>query len=63
MDRDEKQFEMSRDAMLQRCQDLMKAMSQFLYRIDAEQLNYKDYVDAFASFQVWRRGFFKTSRL
>lgn len=51
MEREDKQMEVTLDSMLQRCQDLMKAMSTFLYRIDAEQLDYKDYVDAYAAFQ------------
>lgn len=51
MERDDKQVEMALDSMINRCQDLIKTLSSFLYRIDTEQLNYKDYVDAFASFQ------------
>ena len=51
MEREDKQMEITLDSMLQRCQDLMKAMSAFLYRIETEQLDYKDYVDAYAAFQ------------
>lgn len=49
--REDKQMEATMDQLLQRCQDLMKAMSHFLCRIDNEQLDYKDYLDAYASFQ------------
>ncbi len=51
MEREDKQMEVTLDSLLQRCQDLMKAMSTFLFRIENEQLDYKDYVDAYASFQ------------
>jgi len=50
-EREDKQVEVTLDSMLQRCQDLMKAMSAFLYRIDTEQLDYNHYVDAFGAFQ------------
>lgn len=51
MEREDKQLEIALDSMLNRCQDLIKSLSSFIYRIDSEQLSYKDYVDAFASFQ------------
>lgn len=51
MERDEKQTEITLDQILHRCQDLMTTMQSFLHRSNNEQLDYKDYVDAFASFQ------------
>lgn len=51
MERDEKVFEQSLDTIIQRCQDLMKSLSSLLLRIDTEQMDFKDYLDVFASIQ------------
>ncbi|KAF7493846.1 Mediator of RNA polymerase II transcription subunit 8 [Sarcoptes scabiei] len=51
MDREDRQFEMVLDSLIQRCQDLMRALTTFMCRIDNEQLEYNHYADAFAAFQ------------
>lgn len=63
MDREDRQFEMVLDSLLQRSQDLMKALSLFMNRIDNEQLEYNHYADAFASFQGYIKNILKVVRL
>lgn len=63
MEREDKQVEVTLDSMLQRCQDLMNAMNKFLNRIETEQLDYKDYVDAYASFQGYIHQLLKVIKL
>ncbi|OTF70932.1 mediator of RNA polymerase II transcription subunit 8-like protein [Euroglyphus maynei] len=62
MDREDRQFEMVLDSLLQRSQDLMKALSLFMNRTDNEQLEYNHYADAFASFQGYLKNILKVVR-
>lgn len=62
MDREDRQFEMVLDSLIQRSQDLMKILSMFLCRVDNEPLEYNHYADAFAAFQGYLQNILKVVR-